>query len=63
MAIFLCKLSKMCNKDLYVLSGVGSTVKLIRIGKQSSVHKDVQYLCLDNLIQKNIQSGEFKWNG
>ena len=27
------------------------------------MHKDVQYLCLDNLIQKNIQSGEFKLNG
>ena len=27
----------------------------MRIGKPSSVHEDVRYLCLENLIEKNVK--------
>ncbi|XP_060601702.1 uncharacterized protein LOC132754965 [Ruditapes philippinarum] len=33
-------------------------IKLVRLGKKSSVHEDIHSLCLDNLVEKNLRQAQ-----
>ena len=46
----------------YIYPGVAlleknAQLKLVRLGKKSSVHEDIHSLCLDNLVKKNLLQG------